>query len=169
MQSRSEPLVDEILLTRARRLAKKHPYGVVEKEARWETWQAYTRRNRGRLFDPGPHEGREDRQWRSMEDQWWGKAIGCVAVLDREVPDDGSKDYFPFSYSEAVIVGRFMGVDRGYFGSVDFVVGHFSGPGTSTHRSPLNVGFVHVLGEPYQKLVDINYADDDDPGEWDEC
>lgn len=97
-----------------------------------------------------------------MEDQWYGKAIGCVARLDRDIPDDGSHDYFPYTFDEAVIVGRFNGVDRGYFGSVDFVIGHFTGPGTSTHRSPLNVGFVHVLSEQYQKIVDINFADEDD-------
>jgi hypothetical protein len=145
---------DEILLKRARRKAK-YITPEIEKEARWETWLAYIRRNDNRLFDPGPHCGKEDRHWRAMEDNWRGKAIGCVAVMDPE------SSMFPYTIEEAIIVGVFSGIDRGYFGSVDFVVGHFSGIGSSTHRSPLNVGFVHVLGGSYQELVDTVYRDED--------
>lgn len=149
-----ERIEDVILLKRARRLAK-YPTSVIESEARVETWKAYLRRNENRLFDPGPHCGAEDRHWTAMEDMWRGKAIGVVAVLDPE------STMYPWTLGEAVLVGVFSGIQRGWFGSIDFVVGHFSGIGSATHRSPLNVGFVHVLGGAYQELVDHVYRDED--------
>lgn len=152
--------VDQIILRRSKRLITKTPnpdydyLRYIEKEARYETWLAYRHRNDSRLFDPGPHVGAEHRQWEAMEDMWWGKAIGCVPVNDQE--------YLYPNFETDVLVGRFNGVDRGWFGSVDFVVGHFTGPGTSTHRSPLNIGFVHILSEPYQEIIDKQYRDEDD-------
>jgi hypothetical protein len=152
----AEPVVDEILLARAKRQAKRYPWTAIESEARFLTWRAYLHRNDNRLFDPGPHVGAEPRHWEAMNDNWLGKAIGCVAILDPE------SELYPHSFHECVLVGIFLGISYGYFGSKDFIVGHFSGPGTATHRSPLNVGFVHVLDEPFQKLVDINYRDEDE-------
>lgn len=164
MISELEPLIDGLLLRRAKRQAGRYPWTTVEAEARRETWIAFHDRMHGRLFDPGPHEGSERRHWDAMEDQWLYKAIGCVARLDREIPERGEHDYYPYTYDEAVVVGIFLGVNLSYFGGYDFVLGHFSGPGTSVHRSPLNVGFVHILGEPYQQIVDINYRDDEEEG-----
>lgn len=158
MRSEDE-IHDEILLKRARRRAK-YALGEIEKEAMWETWLAYIRRNDNRLFDPGPHCGREAHHWRAMEDNWYGKAIGCVAVMDVE------SGMFPYTFEEAVVVGVFLGCSRGWFGSTDFVVGSFGGIGVATHRSPLNVGFVHELGGPYQELVRTVYRDDDDGESW---
>lgn len=147
--------LDKIRLQFVKRMEKNYPLKIVEQEARWQTWKAYHRRNEGRLFDPGPHVGAERHHWLAMEDMWFGKAIGCVAVLD---PDS---DYYPYSFEECVVTGVFLGCNGGFFGTTDFVVGSFSGPGVSTHRSPLNVGFVHVLGGAFQELIDVNYRDDD--------
>lgn len=148
---------DELEILVGRQLRTKHPYELtkdIEAEARYKTWMAYMKRNRGRLFEIGPHAGREKRHWDAMAEMWYGKAIGCVPVM--------GGDWIPESFDMAVLVGVFLGVQTGYFGSADFVVGHFSGPGSATHRSPLNIEFVHVLGGPYQKIIDARYFRDDD-------
>jgi hypothetical protein len=149
----------EILLERGKRKFSDWELSQeIEKEARYKTWLAYRKRNVGRLFPVGPHEGREKRHWQAMEAMWYGKAIGCVAVLE--------EDMSTYSYEEAVLVGVFLGVNGGFLGPA-FTVGHFTGPGSSTCRSPLNVGFVHVLGGPFQKVIDARYFTDDDDYEED--
>lgn len=147
----------EILLERGRRKFTDHELSKeIEREARYKTWLAYRKRNVGRLFPVGPHEGREKHHWEAMGRMWFGKAIGCIPILDG--------DYAPYSYDDAVLVGVFLGIQGGYFGTADFVVGHFTGPGTATHRSPLNIEFVHVLGGPFQKIIDARYFSDEE--EW---
>jgi hypothetical protein len=152
--------LDSVRLQFAKRIEKNRPYSIVEKEARWQTWKAYHKRNEGRLFDPGPHLGAERRQRDWMDEEWFGKAIGCVAILDPEA------EYYPYTFEECVATGVFLGHSNGFFGSIDFVIGSWQGPGSSLHRSPLNIGFVHVLGGAFQELAEINYREDEDDYEW---
>jgi hypothetical protein len=93
----------EILLERGKRKFSDWELSQeIEKEARYKTWLAYRKRNVGRLFPVGPHEGREKRHWQAMEAMWYGKAIGCVAVLE--------EDMSTYSYEEAG--GRVPGGQR---------------------------------------------------------
>lgn len=151
--------VDQVLLHRTKRRATGSSWPEldylreVEKEARYETWLAYRHRNDNRLFDPGPHCGAERHHWEAMDDMWWGLAIGCIPAKNEE--------YLYPDFNSDVLVGRFGGVRAGWMGA-EFIVGHFTGPGTSTHRSPLNIGYVHILSEPYQEIIKRQYRDRDD-------
>ncbi len=129
-----------------------------EAEAKRLTWHAWIDRDVGRLFPlpeivavrqkvvkPRWWGERNARVWRALDDQFWGKAVGVIPPLDTLIEQ----------YSEnTCVVGIWTGIGPGFFGSCDLKLTSFSGPGSTQHRSPFNLGFVHVLPEvPFQRFA----------------
>lgn len=110
----------------------------VEVWARKQTMRAYLRAPIERLFDPGPHAGATRRDWDALTDAFQGKPVGVIPV------DAPSWE----NLSSQIVVGVCGGCQRSVFGGyIDFVVTHFGSVGVSTHRSPLNLEYVHVMPE----------------------
>ncbi len=140
----------------------------VEQEARLLTWHAWIDRDRGRLFSLpdmtavrqkvilGSWRERNERVWRLMDDEFWGKAVGVVPPQDRLAQESG----WYTDWRSACAVGVWAGLRQGFLGGVDLHVASFSGPGSTYHRSPFNIGFVHVLPQEYQSLAGRFYEDE---------
>jgi hypothetical protein len=122
----------------------------VEEEARRETWSAWRSRHRGRLFPLPDIDARHERSWWTLDELYWGKAVGIVPPLDGGDPGH-----------EIVVCGIWHGIGPGFLGT-DLKVTHFFSYGTSTHRSPLNIGFVHLLPRRFQRVAEIMQRERDD-------
>lgn len=120
----------------------------MEAEARVITWRDYLRRDHGRLFslDDFPIQGSEEWNWRALEDMYQWRAIGVVPKLDDL--------YTRGDWKVDILVGVFRGCHRGWFGSVDFEVMHFGHAGITTHRSPLNLEWICVLPDFFQRYTE---------------
>lgn len=139
---------------------------LLEQEAIRLTWHAWIDRDVGRLF-PCPEISavrqrvvkprwwgeRNARIWRYMDDEFWGKAVGIVPPLE---------NLHEKYAEEKVIVGVWTGIRAGFFGGVDLQITHFSGPGSTHHRSPFNIGFIHTLPERFQKVAERLWDDEGD-------
>jgi len=110
----------------------------VEVWARKRTLRAYLRVPRDRLFDPGPHAGATRRDWDALDHAFWRRPVGVVPIDAPQWQD----------LSSQIVVGVCGGCQRSPFGGyIDFVVTHFGSVGVSTHRSPLNLEYIHVMPE----------------------
>lgn len=120
----------------------------MEHEARRETMKAYFHRHRGRLFPlPDIDCGRDRRIWQKLTDAYWGKAVGVVP------PDDSGE--------HLVCVGIWAGFAPSYLGGWALCIEHFNHPGCTTHRSPFNVGYVHVLSRRFQMIAEAQWREDE--------
>lgn len=122
-----------------------------------ETFRAWRTRLHCRLFDPGIPLLKAQEDWDRADQMYLGKAVGVMPDLDQ----DSSLD---------VVVGEWRGVQPGMFGA-SVVIRHLGGHGCTTHRSPLNVGWIHVLSAPFQRQVekDWRWIDEEDDGEGLRC
>lgn len=115
-------------------------FGAMEAEARELTWRAYRQRQKGRLFRVPDIDGSDRDLWPRLDDLYWDKAVGVVAPPGNM-----------FTFREHVTVGVWRGISGSFLG-IDLSLVHFSGPGCITHRSPLNIAFIHVLPGAFQRI-----------------
>lgn len=115
----------------------------VERAARLEAFAAFLRRDKGRLFDPGPCVLPDSYQWDRADEMYHGKAVGVCPDIDQDSTLD-------------IVVGEWRGFGPGFLGTSLQIrsFGHF---GSTTHRSPLNIGYVHVLSAPFQRVVEADW------------
>ncbi len=139
---------------------------VLEDEGRRLTWHAWIDRDVGRLF-PLPEVvavrqrvvkplwwgERNARVWRYMDDLYHGKAVGVIPPLD---------NLHERHAENSCVVGVWSGLGAGWFGGSDLRITAFSGPGSTMHRSPFNIGFVYVLPERFQSLAERLWDDEGD-------
>lgn len=121
-----------------------------------ETFAAYRRWHRERLFDPGLIAGETREHWDAIDRMYERVAIGVIPDLE--------SDHVYGNWSSDVLVGVCLGVRNGWAG-IGLAVQHFAGVGSTTYRSTLNLEYIHVLSEPFQKIARARFKADE-PAEW---
>lgn len=128
----------------------------VAAEARKETFAAYRRWQKERLFDPGLIAGMTREHWDAIDRMYWSVAIGVIPDME--------SDFVYGDWRSDILVGICLGVQNGWAG-MGLAVEAFEGRGVTTYRSPLNLEYIHVLSEPYQKIARARFKADE-PSEW---
>lgn len=127
----------------------------VEAEARRLTYRAWFRRDDGRLFELPEIACAAPEDWDRLDDTYFGLAVGIMPV---DLPD----------FSSDIVVGEWRGMGSSHLGGRSLRVRHLGQFGATTHRSPLNIGYVHVLPESFQRIVEADWRrrdDGDDDGD----
>ncbi len=91
-----------------------------------------------------------------MDSLYLGRAVGVIPPGE-QVMD--TKRYR--TWAEVCAVGVWGGIKPGWLG-LDLTLTHFSGPGSSTRRSPWNIGFVYILPDVFQLHADKMWDDEGD-------
>lgn len=126
----------------------------IEAEAARLTWAAWRARQHDRLFDISELKFEDKDTLRRWDQEFAWKAVGVVP------PIESNYDGF---LNTVCVVGVWLPEHRDHFGSdVQIQLRSLQGAGSTTYRSPLNVGFVHVLPALYQRYGNRWDEDSDD-------
>ena len=139
----------------------------MEAEAKRLCWHAWIDRDEGRLFPlpdmtvvrqkiiRPPWSERNRRVWALMDDEFFGKAVGVIPPLDSLLNADAYH-----TWEMTCAIGVWHGIGNGFMGDLTLKLTSLSGPGSTLHRSPFNVGFVHILPEIFQRRAERMWDDE---------
>lgn len=126
----------------------------VEREAERLTWIAWRRHQQDRLFGIPELKFENAATLKLWDRAFAWRAVGVVAPINTE--DDG---FMPHPCA----VGLWIPNHNDHFGSkVSITLRSLHGGGSTLHRSPLNVGFVHILPTMYQRYAERFDEEPDD-------